>query len=594
MFKPIFFLILLFLFTYSFADSVVQTDWSTGPGVTGIQSDWESSFSNCISSDWFTSDGLLGLGAVRIDSLFTITTEPGFGPFCVVDYDFDGDKDILSINTINQTIHWFENVDGNGVNWVDHHLTEFSSGTFDFTAITAADFDNNNQIDIALGTEVELVVYYGSGSEFYPVYVGSYGIVYDLLCNDVDNDGDKDLCMISEHSWYGLGSYVYNKYPLYDWDFFEIEYIASDYYLADIDGDGDKDVPAARYWAGGVKWYGDNSGCIITEGSGAWSIASGDFDIDGDNDVVVDYCSFLLWYENIDGAGTEWVEKEFKNNSKTLYYPQIEADDFDFDGDADVVRRASGVLQISWNEDYQGSSWSFLNSDISATGSGDVYSTDINQDGINDIVASWSSTGSLFWWQAGKKALSGELTSSILMLPSDPQWSSITWECSQPSGTNISFLVRSSDDPSVMGEWSDAITVSGTSLSSYLSDYDNYLQYKVILNSDNILFSPELYEVEFNYNSLGIENSESIMYSAEMVSNPTSSSPHIRFELSEPAPIEISLYDISGRLIHRETQSFTTGNHEVELKTDKLDNGLYFCLLTLQNQSVSLRFVSVD
>ncbi|MCK5130807.1 MAG: T9SS type A sorting domain-containing protein [Candidatus Sabulitectum sp.] len=590
----IFLLLILFSsFIASFADSVVQTDWSAGPGAFGPESVWENSFGSCQSCDWFSDPGSLKLGAVRVDTLFVVSEVPGTGPFCVVDFDLDGDMDILSISLAAQTVHWLENLDGCGTSWADHQIEECERGYWDFSAISAADFDMNGEMDIVLGTQMNVVVYYQLGSVFWGIQVCSEGWVYQLASNDADGDGDTDIYMISEHSWYGLFSFILNGYPSASWQLNEIEYIQSDFALGDIDGDGDLDMPTARYWAGGVKWYDYSAGYFIIEGTGAWSIATADFDIDGDMDVVVDYCSRLEWYENADGIGQEWIVRGFKNNPAALYYPDIAAGDFDFDGDADVTRRASGWLQIYWNEDYQGSEWSYLNSGISAIGTGDVCMADIDQDGIDDVVASWSTTGLLVWWKTGQRAHCGELTSAVLLLPSDPEWESIFWTCNQPPETSISFLVRSSDDPSDMGEWSDTIAVSGTSLAGVLSDCDNYLQYRVILSSSDVQATPELQEVIFNYNSLGIENDPVVVLSSGVVSNPVFGSAVIRFELSVQASVVIAVFDLSGRLVSRSLSSeYSVGSHDVLL--GDFPPGIYFCTVAAGNLTTSQRFAVVE
>jgi len=100
-----------------------------------------------------------------------------------------------------------------------------------------------------------------------------------------------------------------------------------------------------------------------------------------------------------------------------------------------------------------------------------VYAADVDADGDLDVLGAAYDADDIAWWSLHAFTELGTLESSILQLDFTPgdsiSWGTVTWLCDEPDSTGLAFLVRSSDDATNMGEWSDTITVSGFSTKQF-------------------------------------------------------------------------------------------------------------------------------
>jgi PKD repeat protein len=119
-------------------------------------------------------------------------------------------------------------------------------------------------------------------------------------------------------------------------------------------------------------------------------------------------------------------------------------------------------------------------------------------DGDPDIIGAAHEDADIAWWNVTCCIGTSELVSSILDTDAGVQWDSITWNSTEPSGTLIYFQVRSSSDPMYMGSWSTDITSPG-SLGNFLNNGDQYVQYKVLLETADPNFSPVLEDVTLSW-----------------------------------------------------------------------------------------------
>ncbi len=160
----------------------------------------------------------------------------------------------------------------------------------------------------------------------------------------------------------------------------------------DIDGDGDKDLVllSGNY----VRWYEFTGNWSYVQHNIAWypwlsweyyaAIWADDFDNDGDGDIVVADAGDGLYYLRNDGA--TWTSTTLSTDSRS----QVFSGDFDGDGDMDIVasnRSMWGTPGIWWYEN--DGTGSFTEHSVWLPGY-DVWRPavgDLNGDLIPDIVA---------------------------------------------------------------------------------------------------------------------------------------------------------------------------------------------------------------
>ncbi len=235
---------------------------------------------------------------------------------------------------------------------------------------------------------------------------------------DIDNDGDLDIVASSERdnkiSWYkndGLGNFEQQRVIT------QIAHDVQDIFAADIDGDNDLDLISANGSLNNfdsITWYENIDGLgnfgnqqLIAITNGANSVYAGDIDNDGDIDVVSASSNFIeevVWYENVNGEGLFEEKQIIANNA---HFTDIELSDIDNDGDLDLIT-TSGWNQeptvVAWykNDDGLGNFGSKRTIVIQswAYGFNNVFTTDIDNDGDQDIVTSFNSTqitSKIYW-----------------------------------------------------------------------------------------------------------------------------------------------------------------------------------------------------
>lgn len=263
--------------------------------------------------EWY--ENLDGLGT--FSSEIIITSDP-YGPenIIAVDLDEDGDIDIVSGSRNDDTIAWYENLDG--------------AGNFSGTNIIADDVDspygiiaakmNTWKIDV-ISTSVndnQIVVHRNSTSVASPYFVAQYVVttdvdyIFHIDAGDLDGDGDPDIVSgsISDDkiAWYeNLNSS--NNYG--NQQIIDITNNPSDIKIADIDNDGDNDVLYCSWNGGDFSWAENSDGLgnfIIQENifpqlNNFASFAIGDIDNDGDLDIATgSYNSDQLWWHENKGT----------------------------------------------------------------------------------------------------------------------------------------------------------------------------------------------------------------------------------------------------------------------------------------------------
>ncbi len=334
------------------------------------------------------------------------------------DIDNDGDLDVVSSTDLLDIVGWHENIDGNG-NFAP--LQIIATDVEGARALNVVDIDSDGDQDIFVAArEDNYIAFYenldGQGTfSVAQIISDSVNLPSSISIGDADNDGSLDVMCISSKdakiTWYknldGQGAFG-NQNIIYE-DIDNVENI----YLADIDGDGDKDLLSASHnlsnfsnsifaWfenIDGQGSFGKQKG--IDYHPRARYIRASDVDGDGDMDVIGGAVSSILWYENMDGLGNFGEAQNVPNGINTLTSLEIA----DFDGDNDIDILFTTISNFGWIENVDGlGDYSVLHEIVLSSGGGafnsKAYPADLDNDGDIDII-SWQFDGGpkVIWFE---------------------------------------------------------------------------------------------------------------------------------------------------------------------------------------------------
>ncbi|MBN1139179.1 MAG: VCBS repeat-containing protein, partial [Anaerolineae bacterium] len=251
------------------------------------------------------------------------------------DADRDGSLDLLfgaSGSTVNARLYY--NEDGSFPDYVP-----FSSSGFGPQSAAFGDMNGDGALDIALGTPVEIQVYF-QGNRDTPDWLSPpYLAGNSLAWSDADDDGDLDLALAA----YGSSPYFVNQGGMLAaaaaWSTGQSDDTRS---LAwgDYNNDRYLDLAIGNYNQPNRIYHndGDNSFSLAWSAPQAYattSVAWADYDGDGDPDLAVgNFAQPNLIYENTGGGfGPEpvWASTEVSQTTRLAW------GDWDNDGDLDLA-----------------------------------------------------------------------------------------------------------------------------------------------------------------------------------------------------------------------------------------------------------------
>jgi len=355
------------------------------------------------------------------------------------DIDQDGDADIIGAASIDNRIAWWENADGQGGVWLERLVDTNVPSAWD---VDGVDINGDSAPDIlGVSRSGNTIAWWkdigGTGTNWNRTVIdSSFSLAQAAAAADLDRDGDEDVVGASFGSgeiacWKNVGGTGTN------WSKHVIANTftgANGVEIADINGDGKRDVIGSAFTLGAITWWQNVDGSatnwqqhsVDATFSGAMTVTAIDMDRDGDVDVAG--ASFNLdqitWWENADGTGTNWITH--------IVDPDVDGanavlvNDLDADGDLDITGSSSVVNRFAWWENADGSNTNWIRHDLSldtldATA---VATADFDGDGKIDVAgasgnASAGQDPNILWWKnnGGQFALSGLNTLPAVMMP---------------------------------------------------------------------------------------------------------------------------------------------------------------------------------
>jgi subtilisin-like proprotein convertase family protein len=275
------------------------------------------------------------------------------------DYDGDGDLDLAVGNWGQPNRLYSNNESGRLV-----ATTSFSSGSQDtIMSLAWGDYDNDHDLDLVTGQQSNPVQLYRNDAGVVtasPIWTATLNeMTWSVAWGDYDNDGDLDLAVGNGRATTnGNPPVEYNR--LYrndagtltrDTDWNPPADDTSSLAWGDYDGDGDLDLAVGNgsqqtngcCYVGAQNRLYRNDGGMLTD-SPVWSsneadstrsIAWGDYDNDGDLDLVVgNYMQSNRLYRN--DAGTLTSSAVWSSNEADLAQ-SVAWGDYDGDGDLDLA-----------------------------------------------------------------------------------------------------------------------------------------------------------------------------------------------------------------------------------------------------------------
>ncbi len=360
---------------------------------------------------WYENDG--GDPPAFTERLIT-TAAAGALSVHAADVDGDGDMDILSASGLDDTVAWYENDRGSPPSFTEHVITTAADGAH---SVHVADVDGDGDMDVlSASSEDDTVAWYENDGASPPVFTAhvittAADGATSVHAVDVDGDGDMDVLSASLYddtvAWYendGASPPSFTE---------RVITAAADgvqsVHAVDVDGDGDVDVLSASFTDDTVAWYANNGANppaftehVITAGAdGARSVHTADVDGDGDVDILSASTldGTVAWYEN-DGANTPAFREHVITIASNL--TSVRAADVDGDGDVDVLS-ASGVGNaLAWYKNWSPHpDLTFRSRRITAAADGafSVHAADVDGDGDVDVLSASPNDATIAWYE---------------------------------------------------------------------------------------------------------------------------------------------------------------------------------------------------
>jgi hypothetical protein len=548
---------------------------------------------------WLENDGDGNFTEHVVDPNFTQVDLP-----VAVDFDKDRDLDLFAGAYQSSPLRWYEN---QGDETFDIH-TLVPSGHYgaENIGITTGDFDGDDWIDVAFSCRGNGEVVWWEYQEDWTdptlaftehvIYTGMTE-AYTCVAFDMDWDRDPDLVTSSRNGridWFendGAGNFtninITNGYSG-----------CREVYPIDADYDGDIDILGATESGDTLDWWENDGDMNFTQRSwatgydGAHGVRTGDITdtkapiaiSTARIDDSIDWWEITEGFRSIGTLDSAILENEFENPDwRNLTWTGYEEPDTDI---AFYVRGGSDVTELlgaSWSGPFYnyfdvgeqiGDGNRYFQYRVELTSSDpdaspslyqvNVYYAD-GDIGVDSLVvdAETHDSGVLVSWTTAGDVSSFDLLRAPaedvdhheryvklneLPLPASPL--SRYLDNDAEAGEAYAYLVRAVDDEGVAGEYGPAVAVAGGGLASG----------RLVLEQNH--------------------------------PNPATGLTTIALNLPSDGPVELAVYDLSGRRVTTLVSGeMTAGRHEVEFDAAVLPAGVYFYRLVTEKDALMRRMV---
>lgn len=283
------------------------------------------------------------------------------------DIDLDGLKDLVSLD---KDIFWRKNLGNNTFG----DINVISRSSF-YRPTDMADLDGDGDLDFVncreLGTGVQFNILENTGNAQFvnllPIDSAIYPIE-DIETGDINGDGLLDIVLFSrdwsssvileELVWFeNLGNLNFSSKNVITNSLEGPEHI----HISDIDNDGDLDILSTSSYDGKLAWYTNLGGgnfssvqhVFSTDANSLSRIITGDFDLDGDCDVISRLPSGLRFYDN--NGSQYFVNSLIEETAQTIDYKPY---DINADGYLDIVLVEVNPQKMYWLENLNGTGFS--------------------------------------------------------------------------------------------------------------------------------------------------------------------------------------------------------------------------------------------
>ncbi len=288
---------------------------------------------------------------------FALSTHGNYKSACAADLDADGDLDILvAVENHNGSdrIGWFERLN-NSISFAP--LQTISTVVNAPWRAHAADIDGDGDVDVLSASQIDnkIAAYFNQGNGAFGMQqVLSTSSTWTRYVTTADLDGDGDLDILAGEAAYGVTIFENLTSGSFS-SKIGLNFAGNGAYrfvVGDINGDGMPDIagvsPPWRAWASNL---GNLNFAIATAFgySCATSLAAGDFDQDGDVDMIAG-CNTGDRLEFIENAGGGNLLNPATLAINVASPDNLTTADMDGDGDLDVICSDCTVNEVFWFE----------------------------------------------------------------------------------------------------------------------------------------------------------------------------------------------------------------------------------------------------